>query len=409
MGWGDRSRSPKKDWISRKLVQIGRYQDKRPHGLNVDASGTFALDNLMTVWGHSQGLSKEDVLGAVRENMINERTGRARYSLSGNDRTGSYFIQVHQSGGERGGGGGGGAVKQEDSWYEDKSNYNSYNESYHDWKDSNSNNGTAYSDGWKKPAQSDNWKSSSSPGWRYQHKPETTSTHQETNEEWKTAPTQNSSWNKAKGWRLQPWRGQGENITRYLGWKLKNSWGDDGIEVDVAGWAPLEQVVAHLRDQKKEFGINTVDDLKQTLQACDKEGRFAVDAHDRVRKVDRMQRQQPSEPTVPPTTRPSAATWSAAPRTKRGSAPFNAFTPFPKEEPQEAPHLMKQEPDEKQVDWGGDDDEEDKKMPKRPPGKHWEMFDDGGVTWWYYEGPKGKWWMQDGEEKPQPWVDAEDE
>jgi hypothetical protein len=38
----------------------------------------------------------------------------------------------------------------------------------------------------------------------------------------------------------------------------------------------------------------------------------------------------------------------------------------------------------------------------------WIMYEDSrnpGTTWWYYEGPKGKWFMKDGDTKPQPWWD----
>ena len=38
----------------------------------------------------------------------------------------------------------------------------------------------------------------------------------------------------------------------------------------------------------------------------------------------------------------------------------------------------------------------------------WVQYEDSrnpGSTWWYYEGPKGKWFMKDGDTKPQLWWD----
>ena len=38
----------------------------------------------------------------------------------------------------------------------------------------------------------------------------------------------------------------------------------------------------------------------------------------------------------------------------------------------------------------------------------WVVYQDSrnpGTKWWYYEGEKGKWFMKDGDTKPQPWWD----
>ncbi|CAE6965195.1 CTSE [Symbiodinium sp. CCMP2592] len=432
MGWGGhRSRSPKnKDstlqWISKKLAVLGRYSDKRPHGLHVDGNGTLSLRNLMECWGNSQGVSEDDVLNAVRTNMTCARTGRPRFALSGNSHTGEWHITVHESGGGWGGGGGGSAwteTAKAETWHEAKSNNSygngkSYGYDYDNKKDySNSYGNNSYSDQnqWQSSGQSDNWKSTastSSPGWRFQRGADT-STAPSQKEQWKqpTPAPQTQQNVKAQSWRLQggQWRGKDEQCTRLLGFILKNSWGE--VNVDGEGWAAMEDCVAAMQNKNPNLGIESVDDLKQLLQNCDHEGRFAIDQYDRVRKVDRADRQAAAHPAYAPS-KPPPTTWTTQKQHKT-SGPFNAFAGS-KQEPEEEHNTkawVKEEPD--QVDYGGDDEEVAKKKkggpPGVPPGKHWEMYDDDGVSWWYYEGPKGKWWMQDGQTTPQPWDEGTEE
>lgn len=49
--------------------------------------------------------------------------------------------------------------------------------------------------------------------------------------------------------------------------------------------------------------------------------------------------------------------------------------------------------------------------PKTPPGKHWTRYNHGnGLFWWYYEGPKGRWWMEDIKDaEPEPYLDPVEE
>merc|ERR1712190_153320 len=38
------------------------------------------------------------------------------------------------------------------------------------------------------------------------------------------------------------------------------------------------------------------------------------------------------------------------------------------------------------------------------PSKFWQQFKDGDALWYYYEGPLGKWWCQDKDETPEPFI-----
>mmetsp|Transcript_1618 Transcript_1618/g.3350 ORF Transcript_1618/g.3350 Transcript_1618/m.3350 type:complete len:184 (-) Transcript_1618:163-714(-) len=90
------SRSPRwgSERISRAVVALGRYPDKRPQGLRVNSSNAFLLRNLMEVWGERQGLREEDVLDALREHMFHQDSASLRFAIN-DDGSGNITIRVH--------------------------------------------------------------------------------------------------------------------------------------------------------------------------------------------------------------------------------------------------------------------------------------------------------------------------
>eukprot|EP00438_Fugacium_kawagutii_P004244 Skav217514 [mRNA] locus=scaffold647:81908:101585:+ [translate_table: standard] len=103
MGGWDRSRSPRKNnahWISKQIAMLGRYTQNRPANLQVDSQGCLTLQNLMDSWGHENGLSEQEVVDAVNQNLVCERTGGTRFKIHYDNRTGDTVIQVHRGGGD---------------------------------------------------------------------------------------------------------------------------------------------------------------------------------------------------------------------------------------------------------------------------------------------------------------------
>eukprot|EP00811_Abedinium_folium_P018362 NODE_2728_length_2157_cov_4.667488.p1 GENE.NODE_2728_length_2157_cov_4.667488~~NODE_2728_length_2157_cov_4.667488.p1 ORF type:complete len:507 (+),score=99.29 NODE_2728_length_2157_cov_4.667488:247-1767(+) len=103
MGRHDRSRSPGRSgrpnsaWISRTICSFGRYPDKRPAGLQVDATGEFCLHNLMSVWGWAQGLTDDMVLEAVHNNMFHDNDSKAMRFGINNSAKGDVLVRVMPS------------------------------------------------------------------------------------------------------------------------------------------------------------------------------------------------------------------------------------------------------------------------------------------------------------------------
>lgn len=95
------------EWISRKLVSFGRYKDGRPRGLRVESDSTFLLEDLMDEWGYDEGLSKDDVMQAVRHHMFhgNDPSSTLRFAIESTGK-GAVVIRVMPKS-SRGGGGGG--------------------------------------------------------------------------------------------------------------------------------------------------------------------------------------------------------------------------------------------------------------------------------------------------------------
>jgi len=414
----DQSRTPRggrAQWISKTLAQLGRYKHQRPDGLEVDNQGCLTLQNLMDTWGYSNGVTEDEVVQAVQQNMVNERTGGSRFKMHQDSKTGDTVIQVHRAGGE----------------------WPSNNAKSTTWSSSSWNSGKSWNDDSQAKQEQNSWSSNQ---WKsngdWDNKSSNGSYGNRT-ESWVKIEPKTETWtsrgNSAGGWRLQGsqdntssqgWKNQNkggghthdvtEQIQRYMGYLLKNG-GKEGVHADWAGYASLSSMVEAMQNWKPDFGINDVESLKRFLQETDHEGRFTVDKQDRVRKVDRNARNggqgswtnnsagQDRRPTQP---------------TQREPVRFNAFTPA------YAP-MSKEEA----VDYGGDDDantpgvstvkteqhdngenhardRDDGKKPKNPPGKHWIQYDDNNTIWWYYEGPKGTWWMGPEHSEPQPYSGA---
>ncbi|CAJ1341080.1 unnamed protein product [Effrenium voratum] len=408
--WHDRSRSPKagkRQWVSKTLASFGRYKDRRPQGLEVDHSGCLLLSNLMEVWGHSQGLADEDVLTAVKENLINERTGGARFVLT--PAAGDWQIQVHRSGGDWASSGGGwkansNAAPATNSWQANTKQ--EWGEPWKDkWKDPKDSKDWKKEDAWgsnswtapvKEEKTDDTWAQSesrqnwtkSSPGWRFQGNQASQANaappEHSSGNSWNNS---SNSWNSnhSQSRRQSNWKGhqdKPEQIQRFMGYLLKNG-KEEHVYSDYDGWAPVSQIIAAIQRRHSDWGINSPEDLNKMLQESDHEGRFIMEGQ-RIRKVDRNARRAPPEPVNVPV-KPTAS--------KR----FNAFTVKKQEEEEE----------EDEGNFGEDDDTpgvasvQGQKPPRKPPGRHWTQYDDNSTIWWYYEGPRGQWYMGPEHTEPQ--------
>jgi len=422
MGGWDRSRSPRKQgklqWISKQIALIGRYAQNRPPNLEVDHQGCLTLQNLMDTWGQDKGVSKEDIVAAVEQNLVNERTGGSRFKMHYDQRIGDTVIQVHRSGGE---------------WPRDNGKTTT-TWSTCTWNSGKNNGAKTWDDRSQVKQETNSWKSEQTSSWKWadnSYKNDNNNTYREnwTKEEPKTDWTQNRG--NAAGWRLQGsqtsgsssqgWQKHGkghsqdmtEQIQRYMGFLLKGG-KEDGVQADWDGYAYLSDMVTAMQNRKPEFNINDVESLKQFLQDTDHEGRFTVDEQDRVKKIDRNERHGNGEHWKGGKTNSTNSYATPAPERRPSQAQpaqFNAFKPTPA-----YATMHKKE----EADYGDDDDDgqatpgvsdvkvkQDPDKPKKPPGKHWTQYDDNTTIWWYYEGPKGIWWMGPEHSEPQPYTSGE--
>ena len=81
--------------ISRALTSFGRYEKNRPHGLNVDASGTFNFSELMAVWGFRKGLEEQDVTDALMKHCFRDQTKTSRRFSTSHTADGAFVVHVH--------------------------------------------------------------------------------------------------------------------------------------------------------------------------------------------------------------------------------------------------------------------------------------------------------------------------
>lgn len=91
----ERSRSPhlNTEKISRALTCICRYPDRRPAGLKEDAEGFFSIEDLAEFWGSPFGISAEDILNVVSQNLYQTATSTLRYEVR-EDRRGRVLIKA---------------------------------------------------------------------------------------------------------------------------------------------------------------------------------------------------------------------------------------------------------------------------------------------------------------------------
>lgn len=151
---------------------------------------------------------------------------------------------------------------------------------------------------------------------------------------------------------------RGEKVQRWLSYVFKNGHSALGIRVEEGGWAMIDDLAEVLSEKRQDLGISDGQQLREVLRETDAQGRFEVDARGRVRKVTREFRQPNDQAGGGLTPKGSAAHTSKVERPKK-----------PGEDP------------------------------------IWVRYIDEGVIWHFYDGPLGKWWMQDNDDEPQPWED----
>jgi len=152
------------------------------------------------------------------------------------------------------------------------------------------------------------------------------------------------------------------------------------------GWANVDEIVEVLKWKRADFGISDGQHLRDILSETDMEGRFQIDARGRLKKVQRELR-LPRKPT------------SAPSKSRRTTAAQETSIVKKTEDGSELPPVLQAS--------SGRPTETADGVPEKPPGEHWTKYTDDGALWWYYEGPKGKWWMQNTDERPQPWTEEE--
>jgi len=334
------------------VATLARYPQKRPPGLRVDASGALSLDNLVASWGKEQGLSKAQVLSALEKHKHHDGTDLLRFQMTPDpDGGGGLSIRVHRS------------------------------------RDGVTGTGKSLATACAsvaRTAQKGVGSRVGAPPWSAWNSAR--SDAQETEDwdnkpwgrkgDWRSKRKWDDSRKKGRGsWKKQEWKGGdwkqgltvGEKVQRWLSYALRAGAEELGIEVE-GGWASMEELVEALERTRSELGVSTVEQLRDTLRDSDLEGRFEMDDRGRLRKVDRDDRQP----------KPAAAVATKDPVMAKAAETFALGVAAP---------AATAEP------------------PPNPPGPGWQRCIDEDVMWWYYEGPHGKWWKQEEDEKPQPWTD----
>mmetsp|Transcript_34347 Transcript_34347/g.80389 ORF Transcript_34347/g.80389 Transcript_34347/m.80389 type:complete len:384 (+) Transcript_34347:95-1246(+) len=375
----DRSRSPNgnNQWISRALVQFGRYSDKRPWGLRPNDQGAFRLCDIMTAWGNKQGVSEEDIMDAVQKNMFqnSDESGQQRFEIYQED-DGNIAIKVNPKRGAQNWQRTPAAWPKEevsqDKWWEKKDTHQKQ-ENKQWWvkeeekADVWDNNGK-----WKNESSSP-WSKQDSKGWQ------DSSSSKKSWNNWSKPEDKSSDWgNKGHG---QSWGSSGEaagssswdwktaeHIQRFIGWMLKTGHKEHKLYPH-KGWMKMSDLAAVLLEKEPDTGIASAEDLERCLQETDSAGRFEM-KEGWVTKVGRDHR-------VPRDTSAAAAKSSSRNGGYSSGGGRGAY-----------PSSVK-------------DEEPDGQTPPRPPGPGWTKFQDEGTEWFYYEGPEGKWWCQQ-DEDPQP-------
>jgi len=392
------------DWISRQVATFGRYPQKRPVGLSVDKNGCFRLSALMSTWGGKQGVTKDVVVAALQKNRFHDRSVSLRFAML-HEPAGDMSISVHRArdgvteaklgpkcvkldGDETAtGADGGGQQPREPPW-------NSWNakkpsligrllrkggssaepgadeqgDKRKEPDNEGGNAGWAYQRGNSKWPRS-HWNQSSSSWPREGGGGGSSSWHTSSNS-WgnKDDRWQNGGWKESEGSSSGGGSGsslhaRGEKVQKWLSYVLKSGHHELGIEVS-DGWANLDELGEVLSAKRKDLGVADGKQLWELLRDTDEQGRFEI-VDNRIRKLERTLR-------VP-------STGAAA----RGSVGNGEAAAAPESESGE--------------------------RPPNPPGDHWVKYTDDGALWWFYDGPLGKWWKQEHDKNPVPWVDDDEE
>jgi len=210
-------------------------------------------------------------------------------------------------------------------------------------------------------------------------------------------PWQTSSSSGSSGGGSASWRGHEEQVQRWLGWALKGGHAAMGVQLGADGWTSLEGLAVELNKRRPDFGVADGIQFKELLETSDMDGRFEFDARGRVRKVERDQRQRRSVGAVAFQANGSAGSWAApAGGGDRGPPPATVTVNGSRAAaPAEAAPAA--------ATGAVDSAASNGQIPPNPPGEFWTEYVDDDVYWWYYEGPLGKWWMQETDTRPSPW------
>eukprot|EP00928_Gymnodinium_smaydae_P052837 TRINITY_DN36988_c0_g1_i1.p1 TRINITY_DN36988_c0_g1~~TRINITY_DN36988_c0_g1_i1.p1 ORF type:complete len:400 (-),score=64.58 TRINITY_DN36988_c0_g1_i1:88-1287(-) len=394
--WQDhRSRSPggTGEAISRAVAGFGRYPDKRPPGLRVDATGAFLLGDLMDAWGSQQGYSDQQVLDAIRKNMFydaSNKNGNLRFTIDA-DAHGQITIKVNQKRHGAGGGYRGGYAAE-----------------------------AANTDSARvtpTPARTSAWRKGDHLGVKLEPKEELKEEPDDDQtgavseakpsrqrggwrRSWEAASEPSSSWQSSQDWGRSSWKSaaswgwddhdksggsshswsSAEKVQRWLAYALKKGYQELGIDLKAGEWALLTDLAEALGRTKPDFGIHDAAALREMLEQTDYAGRFEIDADGYCRKVQRELRQPQDR------AQPARGGWQASAPAAGG----RVVQPPWRGRPGHSAALQAPDP------------------PGVKPAPPWQVFQDSGVIWYYYDGPLGRWWCQNAHEKPEPFVDGEE-
>mmetsp|Transcript_13368 Transcript_13368/g.25240 ORF Transcript_13368/g.25240 Transcript_13368/m.25240 type:complete len:425 (-) Transcript_13368:58-1332(-) len=422
-GWGrqDRERSPRgaknSGWISRAIAGFGRYKEKRPAGLQIDSRGALKLDSLYEAWGWDQGLTKEDVLRAVSDNLYfdSHKKDEKRFEIL-TDSKGVVSILVHQRRGNRNGG--------QAPW---KDNVKKEWESGDSWSEGR---------GVASPVrswESDVWSSGSawdkSSGSKQEVKEEESSWADQSKDDSWAGQSKDSQWNS---WDNNSWssnRNNGEQVQRWLGWALKSGYKQMGVPLKDGEWIWAESLAEELGKSKPKLNITSVAELQNLLDETDQAGRFEIsDGYIRkVKRDDRVSRATTATAAAAARHRPEAA--PERPQHADGSAYETSYSYAEKEHHAPSSWSESSTPARHnfspprasgsaytansayavvQKELPGNPQDGQKGKPPPPPGAGWSKFTDDGHFWWFYEGPLGKWWCQDVDKYIEPYVEEDE-
>lgn len=416
---GERSRSPvdrDSEWISRQVASLARYGHKRPQGLKIDTSGGIRLSDLAAGWGQKNGYTKQQILSALQKHMYHENSGTLRFQMRG-EPPGDLTIRVHRrrdgvtlKGGEdtaAAAAAGGSAVPwgTKPSLVKPKAAAGSIAADGVVVKPRVAGGGGASSSAAKVATPQQSWRDKADERWDDKKSWDKRKGWSDPWYDDDDDDDEDEGWNKQDSWKKgrsswleSDWRGgdvwkrehsDGEKVQRWLAYALRSGDKNLGVVVEQGGWASIDDLAEAMSNRRPKLGISDGQQLRELLRDTDALGRFEVDDRGRVRKVHRDYRQPRGSASV---VGYGGDAWeedeASAEEPPKGRQ--RTVAEPGREEPQDsAPIATANGPD----------------APDKPPGPGWTKYIDDDVIWYFYEGPKGKWWMQEGEERPQVWTE----